>query len=126
MVTTGIVMAVAITAGTTIILLAVGLPFLLASIRGRQLLTTGLPREAEVESMGDTGVTVNGQPLVSFGVLVRPGDAAPYRVTHRQTLPRIPMGLIVPGAVVPVRVDPANAARVHIDWAAWRPAFGPA
>ncbi|MBA2892765.1 hypothetical protein [Nonomuraea soli] len=123
MASTGIIMAIAITLGTTLILALVGLPFLLGALRGRQLLTSGLPRQAEIEYMGDTGVTVNGQPMVSFGLIVHQPEGAAYRVTHRQTLPRIPMGLIVPGAVVPVRVDPQRGDRVHIDWAAWRPAY---
>ncbi|NUS08545.1 MAG: hypothetical protein HOV97_38975 [Nonomuraea sp.] len=114
-------LAVAITGGTTLILAAVGLPFLIMARNGQRLLASGIPAQAVVESMADTGMTVNGQPVVSFGLVVQPGQGPAYLVAHKQTLPRIPMGMVVPGAVLPVKVDPARPDRVRIDWAAWRP-----
>ncbi|MEU1725080.1 DUF3592 domain-containing protein [Nonomuraea sp. NPDC048881] len=119
--TTGILLAVAITAGTTLITAAVGVPFLIMARNGQRLLATGIPAQAVVESMADTHMSVNDQPVVSFGLVVQPHEGPAYRVAHRQTLPRIPMGLVVPGAVLPVKVDPARPDRVRIDWAAWRP-----
>ncbi len=118
----GILMAVLIIGGTTLILACVGLPFLIMSRNARRLLATGLPAQAVIETMSDTGMTVNGQPVVGFGLAVQPADGPAYRVVHRQSLPRIPMGMVVPGAVVPVKVDPARRERVRIDWMAWRPA----
>ncbi|GAA5067029.1 hypothetical protein HNP84_001056 [Thermocatellispora tengchongensis] len=118
----GILMAVAITGGTLLILACVGLPFLIASRNARRLLTEGVSAQAVVESMADTGVTVNGQPVVSFALEVRPEHGAAYRVTHRQSLPCIPMGMVVPGVTLPVRIDPQRPARLRIDWSAWRPA----
>jgi hypothetical protein len=115
-------MSMAITGATMLILACVGLPFLIASWNGRQLLATGVAAQAVIESMTDTGVTINGQPLVSFVLGVRTQDGQVHRVTHRQSLPRLPMGMVVPGAVVPVKVDPQRRDRVRIDWASWRPA----
>ncbi|MFG6195254.1 hypothetical protein [Nonomuraea sp. JJY05] len=119
---TGLWMSMAITGATMLILACVGLPFLIASWNGRQLLATGVAAQAVIESMTDTGVTINGQPLVSFVLGVRTQDGQVHQVTHRQSLPRLPMGMIVPGAVVPVKVDPQRRDRVRIDWASWRPA----
>ncbi|MGW2159046.1 hypothetical protein [Nonomuraea sp. NPDC001699] len=119
--TTGTLLAVAIIAGTTLITAAVGVPFLIMARNGQRLLATGIPAPAVVESMADTHMTVNDQPVVSFGLVVQPDEGPAYRVAHRQTLPRVPMGLVVPGAVLPVKVDPARPDRVRIDWAAWRP-----
>ncbi|MGP4097664.1 hypothetical protein [Nonomuraea sp. KM90] len=118
---TGIWLSVAITGGTMLILACVGLPFLIIARNGQRLLATGIPAQAVVESMGDTGMTVNGQPVVAFVLGVRLEGGQAYRVTHRQSLPRIPMGVVAPGAVVPVKVDPQRPERVRIDWAAWRP-----
>jgi hypothetical protein len=120
-VTTGILLAVAIIGATTLITAAVGLPFLIMARNGQRLLATGIPAQAVVESMADTHMTVNDQPVVSFGLVVQPGEGPAYRVVHRQTLPRVPMGLVVPGAVLPVKVDAARPDRVRIDWASWRP-----
>jgi hypothetical protein len=114
-------MSVAITGGTILILVAVGLPFLIMARNGQRLLATGIPAQAVVETMADTGMTVNGQPVVGFGLTVQPQNGPAYVVAVRQTLPRIPMGMVVPGAVLPVKVDRARADRVRIDWAAWRP-----
>ncbi|MFF4618486.1 hypothetical protein [Nonomuraea jabiensis] len=118
---TGLWMSMAITGVTMLVLACVGLPFLIASWTGRQLLATGIAAQAVIESMADTGVTINGQPLVSFVLGVRTQDGQVHRVTHRQSLPRLPMGMVVPGAVVPVKVDPQRRDRVRIDWASWRP-----
>ncbi|MGN9781629.1 hypothetical protein ACTMTF_09390 [Nonomuraea sp. ZG12] len=114
-------MALLITGGTTLILACVGLPFLIRSRNARRLLVTGLPAQAVIETMTDTGMTVNGRPIVGFGLTVRIADTPPYHVFHRQSRPRVPMGTVAPGAVVPVKVDPAHHDRVRIDWAACRP-----
>ncbi|MGV9379727.1 hypothetical protein ACWDRB_28165 [Nonomuraea sp. NPDC003707] len=119
---TGLWMSMVITGVALLVLACVGLPFLIASWTGRQLLSTGIAAQAVIESMADTGVTINGQPLVSFVLGVRTQDGQVHRVTHRQSLPRLPMGMVVPGAVVPVKVDPQRRDRVRIDWASWRPA----
>lgn len=118
---TGIWMSLAITGGTMLILACVGLPFLIIARNGQRLMATGIPAQAVVQSMADTGVTVNGQPLVSFVLGVRMPDGQAYQVTHRQSLPRIPMGVVAPGATIPVKVDPQRRDRVRIDWASWRP-----
>ncbi|MGW4962238.1 hypothetical protein ACWEPL_33885 [Nonomuraea sp. NPDC004186] len=119
---TGLWMSMVITGVAILVLACVALPFLIASWTGRQLLATGIAAQAVIESMADTGVTINGQPLVSFVLGVRTQDGQVHRITHRQSLPRLPMGMVVPGAVVPVKVDPQRRDRVRIDWASWRPA----
>lgn len=119
--TSGIILGIAITGGTFLILACVALPFLIAAKRARKLLATGIPAQAVVESMTDTGMTVNGQPVVNFALNVRLDGGETYRVTHRQSLPRIPMGIVVPGVTVPVKVDRERRERVRIDWASWRP-----
>ncbi|MGN9840273.1 hypothetical protein ACTMTI_19325 [Nonomuraea sp. H19] len=115
-------MSMAIVGGTTLMLACVGLPFLIVARNGQRLLATGIAAQAVVESMADTGMTVNGQPVVSFVLAVRTDDGQAYRVTHRQSLPRIPMGVVAPGVTVPVKVDRQRRERVRIDWASWRPA----
>ncbi|NRQ39367.1 hypothetical protein HII36_47225 [Nonomuraea sp. NN258] len=119
--TSGILLAVLITGGTTLILACVGLPFLIASQRAHRLLANGIAATAVIDDMSDTGMTINGQPVVGFTLSVRLGDGETYRAAVRQSLPRIPMGVVVPGAQVPVKVDRQRRDRVRIDWMAWRP-----
>lgn len=76
---TGLWMSMAITGATMLVLACVGLPFLIASWNGRQLLATGIAAQAVIESMADTGVTINGQPLVSFVLGVRTRDGQVHR-----------------------------------------------
>ncbi|MEW9551595.1 hypothetical protein [Nonomuraea sp. NPDC050783] len=122
---TGIWMPMAITGATILVMAAVWVPFLVVARRGQRLLATGVAAQAVVEAMADTGMSVNEQPVVSFVLSVRAADGRAYRVTHRQTLPRLPMGLVVPGVVLPVKVDRERSERVRIDWAAWRPVPAP-
>ncbi|GAA1754056.1 DUF3592 domain-containing protein [Nonomuraea sp. AD125B] len=112
-------------AGVTMLITAgVWVPIAVAARAGRQLLATGVPAQAVVESVTDTGMSVNERPVVRFVLAVRGADGEVYRVTHRQSLPRIPMGILAPGAVLPVRVDRQRRERVRIDWAAWQPVPG--
>ncbi|MCK2216389.1 DUF3592 domain-containing protein [Actinomadura sp. ATCC 31491] len=122
---TGIWMAAAIAGGTLLVTAGVWAPFLVAARNGRRLLATGIPTRAVVEAVADTGMSVNERPVASFTLAVRGQDGEVYRVRHRQTLPRIPFGVLAPGAVLPVRVDRERPERVRIDWASWRPAPAP-
>ncbi|MER7504386.1 DUF3592 domain-containing protein [Nonomuraea pusilla] len=115
-------MTLVIVSCTLLISVGVWLPFLVVAHNGRRLLATGLPAQAVVESMADTGMSVNHRPVVSFVLQVRLPSGETYRVTHRQSLPRIPMGVVATGTVLPVKVDPQRYERLRIDWFAWRPA----
>jgi hypothetical protein len=57
---------------------------------------------------------VNRNPVVEFDLSVLLDRRDPYRVTHRQVVSRLVVDTFAPGAVVPVRVDPGNAAEVMI------------
>lgn len=84
----------------------------------------GLQGTALIESIAETGVTISTPsigpeaPVYKFGLLVSaPGTAAPYRVETRQAVPRIQIPFAVPGARVPVDIDPKKATVVKISWA---------
>ncbi|GAA3098683.1 hypothetical protein [Streptosporangium carneum] len=81
------------------------------------LLVAGLPGRADILAMTDTGMSVNDCPVVRFRLAVRAGEAEPYVVDHRQTLPRLLVGAVLPGRGVSVRVDPADPGRLTVDWA---------
>jgi hypothetical protein len=72
------------------------------------LSANGLPGTARIESLRDTGITVNENPTVEFDLSVSVAGATPYRVAHRQTISRLTISSFQPGATVPVRVDPAD------------------
>ncbi|GLW05649.1 hypothetical protein Misp01_07790 [Microtetraspora sp. NBRC 13810] len=80
------------------------------------LLTAGLPATALVVSMKDSGMTVNDMPLVGFELEVRREGADAYAVAHRETVPRLLVGAVLPGTLLAVRLDPADQLRLAVDW----------
>lgn len=53
--------------------------------------------------------------MFKFTLDVRRQDGSVHRATVRQVVDRTSLGALVPGIVVPVRVDPRKPARVAID-----------
>ena len=83
-----------------------------------RLLRTGLPARALVERMWETGVTINDSPVFGFGLqITREGQEA-YSAEVQQAVPRMLVGAVLPGATLAVTLDPADPARVAIDWSA--------
>ena len=103
----------------------------------------GVPSDAIIESIADTGVTVTMRgvgayaPDYMFVLQVTPvGGGAPYRVQMKALVPRLYIAMVVPGARVGVLIDPTDPMKLWIDfsrmggasaagWSAGRPA-GPA
>lgn len=88
----------------------------------QEMRTRGRPGTARVVGIGDTGVTVNNDPVAKFTLDVTVGDAIPYRVEIRQLVSRVAIGAFQPGATVPVLVDPDDPQQVAIDFSADMPA----
>ena len=83
----------------------------------------GLPSEATIQSIADTGVTVTMSgvgpeaPDYKLGLLVDAvGGGVPYEVTVKTLVPRIFIPMIVPGARIGVIIDPANPQKVAVDF----------
>ena len=82
-----------------------------------KLLSGGVPATAEVLSVQDTGVTINGMTMVLKARLrVTVEGAPPYEADTRIMLDgRNQWGAIQPGMTLPVKVDPKNPQKVVID-----------
>ena len=84
----------------------------------------GIPSEATITSIADTGITMSmpglgaNSPRYGLGLSVMPvdGSTQPYLVQITTQVPRIFVPMIVPGAQVPVLVDPNNPGNVHLDF----------
>ncbi len=82
----------------------------------RDLQRAGLPAQAEILSIGETGLTVNGNPVITLGVEVRPADRPAYQATIKRLLvSRLEIPQFQPGKVIPVRFDPQDPSRVSFD-----------
>jgi hypothetical protein len=103
-----------------LLLMIVGFLMRAGAAAKRQLLATGLPGEATVTGLRQTGVSMNrGQYMqigmqLSISVQGRP----PYAVQHTEFVPMIMVGRLSTGAPLAVKVDPANPQRIAIDWSA--------
>jgi hypothetical protein len=70
---------------------------------------------ATITSLGDTGVTINNDPVLAFGLEVDiPGS--PRTIELKQRMPRFLLGAAIPGSKVQAVADPDDPARVAIDW----------
>ena len=83
----------------------------------------GLPGDAIIESIADTGTTVSmpgvgpEAPEYKFGMQVTPaGGGAPYNVEAKAFVPRLYIPMVVPGAHVGVVIDPTDPQKVSIDF----------
>jgi hypothetical protein len=99
-------------------LVFVGIGARLGQVSGldKGLRATGVEGRATITSLGETGVTVNGSPIIEFGLDVDTTAHAPYATTIRQRTPRLALGAFRPGATVAIRVDPTNREHLAIDW----------
>jgi len=95
-------------------------------LRGANAIPEGLPARALVRAMGETGWTINEAPVFSFDLEVHREGQPPYPVAVKQMVPRMLVGAVLPGHEVSVRVDPADASRVAIDWSEMPRAAGAA
>ncbi|MBS2013288.1 MAG: hypothetical protein JST00_10400 [Deltaproteobacteria bacterium] len=88
-----------------------------------QILMTGVPAQARVTHISPTGMTINDAPQLNIGLEVHPpqgggyrGAPMPFMAQVQALVPIYAMARIQPGAMVAVRFDPANPARVAIDF----------
>jgi len=74
--------------------------------KAQMLMTSGIVGQATVDSINDTGVTVNDNPQVEFVLDVTLPGREPYKASLTQVVSRLAIAGFQPGATVPVRVSP--------------------
>lgn len=82
----------------------------------QRIRTQGLPGQARIVSMTQTGVYVNEQPQVALTLEVTTDMQGPYQVTVKEYVPLIALGRLSSGMPLPVKVDPADPNNVIIEW----------
>lgn len=82
------------------------------------LLQTGSPATAMINSVRETGITLQFGALavLEFVLEINPGTPSAYVVSCRSTVPRVAFSMIGIGKLVKVRVDPQKPHHVAIDW----------
>jgi hypothetical protein len=102
--------------GVGVVLLVIGI---LAKVRGRRrarIYHSGVPGEALIRDVRETGIMVNNQPMYEFDLDVEGSAFAPTSTTHREVVPLWMSGRVSPQTKIPVKVDPSNPARLIFDW----------
>lgn len=74
----------------------------------------GVRGRATIHSMTDTGTTINDNPVVDMQMTVQT-DGGSYDCTVRLPVMRLHIGMITPGANVPILIDPEDRERLVID-----------
>jgi hypothetical protein len=80
----------------------------------RRLLQVGQRGLAMVMSVRPTGESVDDNPQAELELSVALDGREPYKVTHRQVISRVAIGGFLPGAKVPVRVDPHDPSKLLV------------
>jgi hypothetical protein len=82
----------------------------------QRLKATGVPGQARIMNMRQTGVYVNEQPQVELTLEVSSEMQGPYQVTLKEYVPLMLLGALTSGRPLPVKVDPQNPQNVVIEW----------
>ena len=82
----------------------------------RRLQASGVAASARIVEIWDTGITVNQDPVIGMKVEVTRADGSTYSATIPKSLiSRLDVPRFQPGAVVDVRIDPQDPAKVALD-----------
>ncbi|QMU23114.1 SHOCT domain-containing protein [Gordonia rubripertincta] len=85
-------------------------------VRSERLRATGVRGIAEVTSVGQTGVEINDQPLMSLGLRISAPGLVPFEVNTRKVVPLFRQPALYQRRLV-VLVDPVSQ-EFEIDWEA--------
>jgi len=83
--------------------------------QAREIRAIGESAQAKVLRIWDTGMTVNNDPVVGFLLEVYPDAQPAYQAETKGIISRLDIPQIQPGAMLPVKFDPADPLRVALD-----------
>jgi hypothetical protein len=99
--------------------LAVPAIFIVKLLRGSaersRILRQGIPAQATILQIWETGVRVNDSPQVGFRVSVLPPSGVPYETQTVMVVSQLMIPRIQPGSVVRAKLDPANPNNVALE-----------
>jgi hypothetical protein len=80
-----------------------------------EILAVGVPANAKIVRLIDTGTTINNDPVVDFELEVRPPDGEAYSAHSKGLVSRLDIPQVQPGRIVAVKFDPKDRTRVALD-----------
>ena len=88
-------------------LLLVGAP-IVSAIQNNRISAKGLPAQAKILKITDTGTTINNDPVVRLLLEVQPPGQPTFQAEAEKLISRLQIPQFQPGAVVRVKYDPAS------------------
>jgi hypothetical protein len=82
----------------------------------QRLKSQGLPGQARILGMRQTGEYMNEQPQIEMNLEVTTSMQGPYQVLVKQWVPLMLLGRLSSGVPLPVKVDPVNPQNLVIEW----------
>src|SRR5919106_1382392 len=82
----------------------------------QRLRMSGVPGQATILGMRQTGVYLNEQPQIELNLQVQSWMHGPYQVTVREYVPLMLLATLGSGRPLPVKVDPADPQKLVIEW----------
>ncbi|HMJ03465.1 MAG TPA: hypothetical protein VK506_11015 [Conexibacter sp.] len=79
---------------------------------------SGVDATATITGVQQTGAMVNYQPTMQIDMTVLPDGLPPYPASVTQVVEQHFLVKAVPGASVPIKVDPNDPGSIWINWAA--------
>jgi hypothetical protein len=90
--------------------------WLRGSVERSRILASGIPAQATIMRIWETGLRVNGRPQVGFQLHVHPPQGlAPYVAEASMVISELMIPRIQPGATIPIKLDPADPRKVALD-----------
>jgi hypothetical protein len=108
----GTVLTLAFTVGITLLVLRVVRK---AINPDPGILRNGIPAQARIVSVQQTGVMVNYQPQVAMQLEVHAPDGTTYHAQTRAVIPMVNIPQFQPGVEVPIKIHPTDPTKVVLD-----------
>jgi hypothetical protein len=83
--------------------------------QANEIRKTGRPATARVLKIWDTGITLNGNPVVGFRLKVYGDGIEPFDAETKALIGRLDVPRIQPGTELSVMYDPEDHTRVALD-----------
>ena len=115
----GYTIVAVVLSGVGVVLFVIGVFLKIKGRRRARIYHGGVPGEAVIRAVHETGTMVNNQPMYAFDLDVSGQGFSPVSTRHREVVPFWFLNRVGPQARVPVKVDPQNPARVIFDWDAF-------
>jgi hypothetical protein len=112
----GYFMAAVTLIAVAVIMLIIGVIVSIRARKKRKIETGGTPGQATVVNLSQTGTYINQNPQFIFELDVNVPGMGQYRAQTTATVPMYIVQAVGPGAVLPVKVDPADPKELVIDW----------